>query len=203
MPQRRPPTDSEPLEVTDEQIEAVWRHLDAITDFESRVIAKLYGKLPAWLPEPILPQIRQAIASLRNAQQSPERIAEIVERARAEQLEDAPGTALDVTDFFKSAHYLAHVQWALSLDKADAIKALAGRVAAKNYLRSKRGNEALYGTEPELQSRNRNIHLQAAALRKRNKDLKNNGIAERLAPAFGLSTKQLNRILRAGPPAKK
>src|ERR1700730_9398294 len=91
-------------------------------------IARLYGKLPSWLPEPAMLRIQQALSTLWNAGQSNERIVELVAQAHNDTLV-IPGTALDVHDFIKSANYLAHVKWALSHDKLRAIKELAGRDA--------------------------------------------------------------------------
>lgn len=182
---------------------ALARYLKAEEEAYGDAIAALYGQLPAWLPEPVRPQILRALASLRECGQSDERISEIVSLARDARLEAVPGTVRDVSDFLKSAYDLAHIQRALSLDKADAIKELAGSRAAQDYQRSKRGNEVLHGTEAERQSRNRDICSQAAALRKRNQNLSANDIAKQLAPAAGLSARHVKRILLAGHQQKK
>jgi hypothetical protein len=92
-------------------------------------IRQTLGELPAYLPEPVTSYIRQAVASLRNAEQSPSRITQLVAQHRRDQLE-VPATALDVGDFIKSVDYLAHVQGALELREARAIEQLAGRQAA-------------------------------------------------------------------------
>lgn len=198
MPQRRPPTDSEPLDPTPEQLTAADRYFQAIGLADSRAIGMLFGDLPNWLPEPIQPRIRRAISSLRAAGQSDERICELVALARDARLETVPGAVKDVYDFFNSVNELAHVQWALSLEKASALRELAGSRAAKDYQRSKQGNEALYGTDADRLRRDRDICSQAAALRDRNKSLGANAIASQLAPVFGLSIGHIKRILRSG-----
>jgi hypothetical protein len=73
-------------------------------------------------------RVRQAIASLRAAGQSDERICEIVVLERDCQLE-IPAVQ-DPINFYDSVNYLAHVQWALSQEKTKAIKELAGKSAA-------------------------------------------------------------------------
>jgi hypothetical protein len=102
------------------------RIFQADCKFESDVIATLYGPLPDWLPESVPPFLGRAIASLRHAKQSVEAIAKLVAKERRCALETVPGTVLDVTNFFESVNYLAHVQWALSLGKPRAIQELAG-----------------------------------------------------------------------------
>lgn len=176
---------------------ALARYLEVEENEYRSAIAMLYGRLPDWLPEPVLPQIHGAISSLRKAEQSDEQICEIVSLARDSRLEAVPGTARDAVDFFKSAYDLAHVQWALSLHKADALKELAGSRAAQDYRRSKSGNEVLYGTEDERRSRDRDIRSKAAALSERNPKLSASAIATQLAPVHGLSPRQIKRILRA------
>jgi hypothetical protein len=96
---------------------------------DSDAIAKLYGRLPEWLPEPVHLQMTQALASLRNAGQSVAQIARTIAQARRNRIK-APGTAVDAVDFIKSANLLAHVQWALSLGEGRAIQELGGSIAA-------------------------------------------------------------------------
>ncbi len=97
--------------------------------FEDSAIADLFGELPKWFPEPVLPRIRQAIDSLRKADQSKKRIVQLVASHRDDKDMQIPGTVHDVDDFIKSVNYLAHVQWALSSGKAKALLELAGRDA--------------------------------------------------------------------------
>ena len=114
------------------QAEAFARIEAAQARADSEAIAKLYGRLPEWLPEPSWLHIEQALAALRNAEQSVERIAEIVAQARRHRI-TVPGTAADVADFIKSANYLAHVQWALSLGEGRAMRELGGSSAALGH----------------------------------------------------------------------
>jgi hypothetical protein len=96
------------------------------TALEAEGIAKLYGKLPGWLPQPVMARIREALCTLHNAGQvHPTRIGRLVARVRRDEL-IIPGSAVDSVDFIKSVSYLAHVQWALSLSQSDAIRELAG-----------------------------------------------------------------------------
>jgi hypothetical protein len=123
-----------------EQAKALDRYLDAEAAQFAAAINRLFGQLPNWLPEPTLPIIRRCIANLRAAEQSDERIVELVALARNHALEDIPGTALDATSFFQNVHDLAHVQEALTRDKATAIKELGGSDAELgNRLRIQRG----------------------------------------------------------------
>lgn len=129
MPQRRPPTDSEPIEVSPEQLKAMDRYLDAVHVAYATTIAKLFeGGLPDWVPEPAVTRVRQAIASLQAADQSDARICEIVALERDCRLE-IPDVR-DPINFYDSVNYLAHVQWALGEGKAKALKELGGQSAA-------------------------------------------------------------------------
>jgi len=191
------PPDAIGRDLEADSAQALGRHFESESIALRSEIAKLYGQLPAWLPEPVLPQIERAITSLRQAEQSDERIAELVAAARTGRLVDAiPGTALDLTDFLKSVYELAHVQWALGLGKARAIEELSGERAARDYQRSKQGNEKRYGTEAQLRSRNSDIRAKAEALQARNPRLGVNAVASQLAPAFRLSAGHIKRILR-------
>jgi hypothetical protein len=183
-------------------IAAAERYLAGLSSAYEATIAKLYGgKLPDWVPEPAVARVRQAISSLRAAKQTDERIFEVV-RLERDGLLQIPAV-LDPLNFYDSANYLAHVQWALSLSKADAIRELGGRRAAQVYQRSKLGNDELYGTEAERQSRDQDICSRAQTMLNRNSNLTINAVAKQLAPAANLSERHLKRILRAGKVSKK
>jgi hypothetical protein len=161
-------------------------------------MVKLYPNLldlPTWLVDHIRPQIQRAITALHAADQSDERIAELIANARDGQME-IPASARDVTAFLQSAYDLAHIQWALTLEKAKAIGILAGKEAAKNYQRSKSGNEArLKATEADRRERNQRIRLRANELRQGNQKLSNNDIARKLAGEFSIGFRQIKRVL--------
>jgi hypothetical protein len=195
----RPPRSEDELASALDRIFQTWIDADAET------IAKLFGALPEWLPEPGLPRIRQAVETLRNSKQSPERIDSIVKQVHDDRL-TVPGTVLDEGDFTKSAHYLAHVQWALSQGKQRASEILAGSRAARDYRRSKAGNEAQhearFGAESR-DARNARICRSGEAVLAQNPSLTLNGVAAKLAPQEDLGTRQISRILRQGLPLKK
>jgi hypothetical protein len=130
------------------------KYLDAVERESRSAIAMLYGDLPPWFPEPALNLVRQSIASLRNAGQSDERIRDIVARERDCTLE-VPGSARDPDDFYKSANYLAHVQWALELDPRRALTELAGQDAAVGWrLRQQRRRFSATGNETKKARKN-------------------------------------------------
>lgn len=174
------------------------RYLTAERDMEDAAIDALYNRLPDWLPEPVLPLIRRGLAALINAGQSTERICEVVAQARADSLV-IPGTVLDVTAFIDSAYYLAHVQWALGLDKAAALEVLGGRRAARDYQRSKKGAQEKYGDPGVRNARDDALREKAATLRCANPNLSRNAIARRLAREANLSPRQVSRILSTKP----
>jgi predicted DsbA family dithiol-disulfide isomerase len=182
------------------QVAAFERVLDMDAIADAKAIAQLFGVLPDWLPEPIRPLLEQALVTLRNAGQSPERIAELVAQGGRDELE-IPATARDVTAFTQAAYYLARVQWALGLEKADALKELGGNNAAKDYRRAKAGNEAQFaarfGDTESRQARDERIRALAAQLHTQNLNLSNHAIAVRIAPRVGLSAKQVKRIIGA------
>jgi hypothetical protein len=112
-----------------ELVTAFNRYLDSVKDADAIAIHAIYGQLPDCLPEPVLSRILQAIATLRSARQSPQRMAKIVTAARNNDF-PVPGTALDSIAFIDAANYLAHVQWALTLGKTRSIEELGGKLAA-------------------------------------------------------------------------
>jgi hypothetical protein len=140
-------------------------------------------------------RISQALAGLRNAQQTPARIAHIATEAQAGRIE-VPSSALDVADYIKSANYLAHVRWALSLGKARALEELGGSIAAKTYRDLRRGkDEQDAATALDRQQRNRRIRAESDRLRAQNPRLTQHAIAKRVAQVERLSVKQLTRII--------
>jgi hypothetical protein len=182
----------------DESVRAIQRYLDASAAACAVAIVKIFGTLPRWMPEPALPLIRQAIANLRADGQPNDRIVELVSLARNCELEVVPGIVRDVTAFFQSVHYLAHVQWALSLEKARAIEELGGREAAKNYKRSRAGNLArLQTTEGDRRARNNELRQKAAAMKNSNSRLGVNAVATQLSQSEQLSVSTIKRILRS------
>lgn len=126
MPQRRQPTDDEPLEATPEQIERIEKHFGRLVAFEDAAIASIFGTLPEWLPEPIEPRVRRLITILGIAGQSPKRMGELV----ADDDFEVPGSARDPIAFIDAVNEIAHVKRVLSLGKSRALKELAGRSAA-------------------------------------------------------------------------
>lgn len=173
------------------------RILAAEAVLDAQAITQLYGQLPDWLPESTRSRIEQAVATLRNAEQSPERIVEVVAQAGRDEIE-IPGSAQrNMSAFIQAADALAHVQWALSLPKADAIRELGGELAAQNYQRSKAGREAQAGiSDSERATRNFRIRHRAQELAAQNPSISSNAQAAALAPEFGLSIPQIKRILR-------
>ena len=168
---------------------------EAAADQETvRRLFPKFGGLPAWLPEPIIPLLEQALAVLRNAGQSPERIAELAAQASRDQLE-IPGVP-DVTAFVQAAYQLARIQWALSLDKGDAIRELGGTAAARSYQRSRAGREAQGLSDEERKKRDVRIRYRAQELAAQDAAISSNQQAKILAPEFGLSVPQIKRILR-------
>ena len=161
---------------------------------DQTALTLIFGELPRWLPEPVIPQLEQALAVLRNAGQSPERIAELTAQASRDELE-IPGVP-DVTAFIQAAYQLAHIQWALSLPKSDAIRELGGSVAAQNYLRSKAGREAQGVPDGERAIRNSQIRRRAQELAATDPRISSRRQAELLAPEFRLSVPTIRRILR-------
>jgi hypothetical protein len=164
---------------------------------DADAIGRLYSELPKWMPEPWTTRIWQAVAILRNASQSPERIPEVVAQAGRHEL-SIPGTVLDVTAFIQAAGDLAHVQWALSLPKADAIRELGGRLAAQNYLRSRAGQEALRGISAEDRARrDLRIRYRAMELQAQDPRISSRAQAFALATEFApLKERQIRRILK-------
>ena len=193
----RPLTSVSP-DLEKEQVRAFEQYRDACNSACAAAIAKLFPRLsdwPAWLVSHIQPQIQRAIGTLHAADQSDERIGELVGKARDGETE-IPGSARDVTAFVQSVYDLAHFQWALTLEKADAIRELAGTEAAKNYLRSRDGQEKrLKTTEPERRSRNENIHKRASELKLDSPRLSGNDVARKLAAEFSISPRQIKRVL--------
>ena len=169
-------------------------YLDAEAAADRETVRLIFGKLPAWLPAPVIPQLEQALAVLRNAGQSPQRIAELTAQASLHVLE-IPGVP-DVTAFICAAYQLAHIQWAVSLSKADGIRELAGSVAAQNYLRSKAGREAQGLTDGERTKRDAQIRRRAQELAATDPLISSRRQAELLAPEFMLSVPTIRRILR-------
>jgi hypothetical protein len=172
-------------------------YLDTEAAADAEAITRLYGPLPEWFPDPAYLHIKQALAALRNAleQFSSARFVKIVRQARCGKLV-VPGSALDVGDFIKSANYLAHVQWALSLGKVRALEELGGSLAAKTYRDLRRGKDE-QDAAGKLARKRRDAELRkrASQLREQNPRLTTNAIAEHLAPDAKLSTKQVRRIL--------
>jgi hypothetical protein len=164
---------------------------------DAKAISYLYGTLPKWLPEPVLAGIERAVATLRNAEQSRERMATVVAQARQDKLE-IPGEARDVTAFVQAAYYLAHVQWALSLLKADAIRELGGKFAAQNYLRSRAGQEALRGMSAQDRTRrDASIRRRAMELAAQNPRISSRAQGRTLEAEFApLKERQIRRILK-------
>lgn len=99
---------------------------------DAKAISYLYGKLPEWLrrDEPMYAGIEQDVGTLRNADQSPKRIAAVVAQAGRGKLKTIPASVHDVTAFLQAAHRLARVQQALRLGKARALEELGGKDAA-------------------------------------------------------------------------
>lgn len=174
---------------------------------DARIIKRLYGRLPDWLPPTVLSQIQQALDCMRKAKQPAERISARVTLARRNQY-TVPGTALDTRDFIKSLSDLAHVQWALEQRKAKAIAELAGSYAAKDYKRSKDGNDEQAKARAEklpenhplksvhsIQERNRLIRQHADQLRRAHPNLKAPDIKQYVAKWAQMSPKQIGRIL--------
>jgi hypothetical protein len=198
------PEDDEP---DPRQVETVERHLAKQTQARRNAIAKLYGGLPDWLPEPVHFGIEQSLVTLRNARQPFKCIAEFVGQHRKGEIQ-VPGGAHDVTDFIKAVNYLAHVQWALSLGKERALEELAGSRAAKDYRRSKAGNAAQSAARTaqlpqehplrrarSVAERDQVIRRQAENLRAEYPNLKESEIKGKVAVWAGLSKKQAGRIL--------
>ena len=173
------------------------RLLSAEAARDAAAMERVFGKLPDWLPEPVLPRIEQALAALRNAEQSPERIAELVAQASRDEEFEVPGSAREATAFIQAVHYLASVQWALSLPKADAISELGGTLAAQTYQRSRAGQRAQSGiSESERASRDQRIRRRAQELAAVSPTISSNAQAAALAPEFNLSGRQIKRILK-------
>jgi hypothetical protein len=191
-------------------IERFERCDDVARAADVKAIGYLYGTLPEWLPEPVHAGIERAVATLRNAEQSPERMATVVAQARQDKLE-IPGEARDVTAFVQAAYYLAHVQRALEFDKARAVKVLAGNQAAKVYERSEAGNAVQSAgraaqlpqghplrTARSVDERYQIIRKHADGLRAESPNLKESEIRGKVAVWAGLSKKQIGRILASG-----
>lgn len=172
------------------------RVLQAETALDAEAVVLLYGPLPDWLPEPVRPKLEQAVATLRNAEQTPPRIVELAAAAGRDELE-IPGAARDVRELIQAAYYLAHVQWALSLPKADAIRELGGSLAAQNYQRSRAGQRARSGMSDDARTnRDSSIRRRAQELAAQNPSISSNAQAAALAPEFQLSPRQIKRILK-------
>jgi hypothetical protein len=106
-------------------LESFAAHGRAESESNRAAIARLFGELPAWLPESVNEAIDNALAVMKSAGQSPDRIFGVVRRAQRDAV-FIPATALEPADFIKSAYYLAHVQQALRLGKARALRKLSG-----------------------------------------------------------------------------
>ena len=161
-------------------------------DYES--IAAVFGQLPPYIDANTHHRILAAIASFRAADQSPQSIAALVEQSSQSKL-TIPGTVIDVADFIKSANYLAHVRWAISLGKARAIQELEGDRAARPYRRSNIANEAIYGPAAERTVRNAKIQAEAREMRKRTRPPTENALAMELAAKYGRTHRHIKRIL--------
>ena len=197
------PDDDEP---SPQDIAAAERILETEEAFCAAAIARLYGPLPEWLPTPVLPQIRQALAAQRNAGQSPERISETISVARRGRY-DVPGSVLDSVDFIKSANYLAHVQWALEQGKARALTELSGRAAAigqrtveQRRTYSRKGNEA----KRERASQREHEWLAIGRpLRSRLPNMTDNQLAQQIASKTGSKPSTIRAALKKLGLAKK
>jgi len=188
---------------TPEQLAAVERFLDAGARETEAVIAKLYGPLPSWFPQPALLHVRQAIDSLRDAEQSDEQILEVVKQERAGTLQ-VPGTARDSVGFYRSANYLAHVQWALEQSPERALTELAGADAAWAWQARRRQREfSRKGNEAKQEQADEHVQNWLAIgllLRKQHPNASDRWLADRIAVRSGDKASTIRAALQPEMP---
>jgi hypothetical protein len=178
------------------------KYWDAVDDATARTIGVLFPTLPdwpEWLVRHLRHRMRRSVLALHAADQTDERIAAAVALARQAITPDVPGSAPSAAEYIQAAYDLANIQWALTLEKADAIRELAGDEAAKNYKRSAAGVEGRTGlTAGQLRERDLQIVAKADAMKLANPRLGDRGAARIIGPEFGLSQNQVRKILAKG-----
>lgn len=104
-------------------------YFDSEQDCIEAALNTLYGVFPQWIPTPSIDRAKRIIQYLFRLKLVSSNISRLVSEAESDEL-SFPGNVTDAPTFAQYIYELAHLRYAISLDKIEGLRCLAGEQAS-------------------------------------------------------------------------